>query len=635
MRTLINLFENCVSKYSENVFLLEKRNNNYKGLTFKEVQDRVNQFAAGLITLGVQKGDRIALLAEGRNDWVISELGIFYAGAVDVPLSVKLTEPSEIRFRIEHSESRFIIVSKTQVKKVKSLKDSLPSLEKIILLDPQDEYQDFEILFAEIMNRGKDFLKNNADAFKGRWMSVGEDDNANICYTSGTTADPKGIILSHRNYTANVEQSLSLYSIPRYWTTLLILPWDHSFAHTCGIYTLMSCGASMASVQVGETGMETLRNIPINIKENRPYFLLSVPSLAKNFKKNIESAIRNKGSFTVKLFNLALKTAYLYNGIGWNKAKGFRILLKPLNIVFDKIIFTKVREAFGGRLEYFVGGGALLDIDLQRFFYAIGIPMYQGYGLTEAAPVISANNPSKHKMGSSGPIAKNLELKICDEKGNELPLGEKGEIVIKGENVMKGYWKNQVATNETIRDGWLYTGDLGYMDKDGFLYVLGRFKSLLIADDGEKYSPESIEEAIVQHSSFIDQCMLYNNQNAYTTALIYPNVNAVKLWLSGRNITAGDESIPNEVIRMIDSQLKQFLPGGKFENLFPQRWIPSTFGLIDEGFTEDNHLLNSTLKIVRLKINAHFKDRISYMYTPQGKNIYNEMNTNTVKKVLT
>jgi long-chain acyl-CoA synthetase len=309
-------------------------------------------------------------------------------------------------------------------------------------------------------------------------------------------------------------------------------------------------------------------------------------------------------------------------------------VLKPLKVIFDKILFAKVREAFGGRLEYFIGGGALLDIDLQRFFYAVGIPMYQGYGLTEAAPVISANNPSIHKIGSSGSLVKNLELKICDDKGNELPLGEKGEIVVKGENVMKGYWKNPVATNETIRDGWLYTGDLGYMDKDGFLYVLGRFKSLLIADDGEKYSPESIEEAIIQHSTFIDQCMLYNNQNAYTTALIYPNMHAIKSYLSGRNVAAGDENIPHEVIRLIESQLKQFLPGGKFENLFPRRWIPSTFGLIDEGFTEDNHLLNSTLKIVRPKINAYFKDRIDYMYTSQGKNIFNELNINKVKQAL-
>ena len=187
-----------------------------------------------------------------------------------------------------------------------------------------------------------------------------------------------------------------------------------------------------------------------------------------------------------------------------------------------KLIFSKVRENFGGKLEFFIGGGALLDIELQRFFYAIGIPMFQGYGLTEAAPVISSNVPQKHKLGSSGTIVPNLLLKICNEKGEELPAGEKGEIVIKGENVMMGYWKNERATSDAIKEGWLFTGDLGYLDKDGFLFVLGRNKSLLIGSDGEKYSPEAIEEAITEHSKFIDQIMLYNNQSPYTIALLVP-----------------------------------------------------------------------------------------------------------------
>ncbi len=634
MNTLIQLFEDCVKRYSDNVFLLEKKNNKYQGTTFREVQEKVHQFGAGLVALGVRKGDRLALLAEGRNDWVISELGILFAGAVDVPLSQRLSEPAELKFRIEHSGCRFIIASKNQAKKIVPIIDSIRTLEKIILLDPQEEYRDFEILYTDIINKGKELLSNNPDTFRERYMSVREDDYANICYTSGTTADPKGIILSHRNYIANINQSLSLFTIPRYWTTLSFLPWDHAFAHTCGIYTLMTCGASMASLQIGDTPLETIKNIPINIKENRPYFLMSVPAIAKNFKKNIEKGIKDKGPVAEKLFNLALRIAILHNGTGWNKGKGLRFLLKPLLFLFDKILFSKVREAFGGRLEYFVGGGALLDIDLQRFFYAIGIPMYQGYGLTEASPVISSNNPGKHKMGSSGTLVNNMELKICDADGKVLPLGEKGEIVIKGGNVMVGYWANPEATRETIKDGWLYTGDMGYMDKDGFLYVLGRFKCLLIADDGEKYSPESIEEALVQHTRCIEQCMLHNNQNAYTSALIYPNTQTLKHWLAGRNIAADSENAAEEVLKLIKSQIDQFLQGGKFQDQFPHRWLPATFAVLDEGFSEDNHLVNSMAKMVRPKIEALYHDRISYMYTPQGKSILNDLNIKAVKNLL-
>ncbi|MFO7658541.1 MAG: AMP-binding protein [Bacteroidales bacterium] len=634
MNTLINLFETCVAKYSDNVFLLEKRNNKYMGMTYKEVLELVYRFGAGLMGMGIEKGDRIALLSEGRNDWVISELGILYTGAVNIPLSVKLAEPAEIKFRLNHSGARVAIVSKNQLKKIRPVKNDLPLLEKIIVLDTPDQPESNEIQFAEVMAEGVKYLESNRAQFEKRYKSVADDDYANICYTSGTTADPKGIILTHRNYTANITQSLSLFSIPEWWTTLLILPWDHAFAHTCGIYTLMSCGASMAAIHVGESPMETLKNIPVNIKEIRPTILMSVPSLAKNFKKNIEKGIRDKGPVAEKLFNLAIKLAYYYNGIGWDRGKGLKILLKPLCVLFDKILFKKVREGFGGRLELFIGGGALLDIDLQRFFYAIGMPMYQGYGLTEAAPVISANNPGTHKMGSSGQIVKDLKIKICDEDGNSLPSGEKGEIVVKGENVMAGYWKNEEATKETIKNGWLYTGDLGYLDKDGFLYVLGRFKSLLIADDGEKFSPEGIEEAMTEHSPFIDHCMLINNQKPYTIALINPNKEAIKRWALQNNIETSTHGGKELILKHIESEVNQFRTGGRFDDLFPQRWLPAAIGILKAGFTEDNQMLNSTLKMVRGKITDTYAGLIDFLYTPEAKNICNQININAVEDIL-
>jgi long-chain acyl-CoA synthetase len=634
MQTIISLFEDCAAKYSNNVFILEKKNGQYKGYTYREILSEVYKCAAGLISIGIKKGDRIALLSEGRRDWVISELGILYAGAINVPLSIKLTEPEEIKFRIEHSGSRMIIVSRNQAKKIIPVKNKIKCLEKFILLDPEEKYGNNELLYSDIIKEGEKYLEKHEEEIKKRSSSVKASDYANITYTSGTTADPKGIILSHRNYTANVEQSLSLFSVPDWWTTLLILPWDHSFAHTCGIYTLMSCGASMASVHIGRTPMETLKNIPVNMREIRPCFLLSVPALAKNFRKNIEKGISEKGPVIEKLFKRALKLAYSYNRDGWNRGKGLRILKKPLYSLYDKLIFRKIREGFGGRLEFFVGGGALLDIELQRFFYAIGMPMYQGYGLSEAAPSISANNPKNHKMGSSGKVADNILLKICDEKGNQLPVGEKGEIVIKGENVMVGYWNNEKATQETIRNGWLHTGDLGYLDKDGFLYVLGRTKSLLIADDGEKYSPEGIEEAMTEHSGIIEQCMLFNNQRAYTIILLYPNKEAIKKWVKTNkidvNITEGEES----VLRLIEGEINKFRTEVKYATMFPQRWLPAAIGILDEGFTEENHLLNSTLKMVRGKITERYKELIEYLYTPEAKNICNPENIKTIRKLL-
>jgi len=439
MKTIPELLESSAQKYGDNPYLLEKKADRYEAITYKETREQTYKMAAGLLALGIKKGDRVALLSESRTDWVISELGILHAGAISVPLSILLKEGADLKFRLDHSGSRWIIVSFLQYEKINAIRKDLPGLEKVILLDPRDSYAEDEIFVGLVRKMGEDFLSMNPEELTARINSVGPDDYANISYTSGTTADPKAIILSHRNYTANIEQTLTLMDVPEWWTTLLILPWDHSFAHTVGIYIMMASGASLAAVQSGKSYLDSIKHIPENIREIKPVFLLSAPALAKNFRKGIEKGIKDKGPVVEKLFRHALKVAYSYNGIGWDKGKGFRILLKPLYGLYDLILFKKIREGFGGRLKFFFGGAALLDIELQKFFSAIGIPMLQGYGLSEASPVISGNVEKRYKLGSSGVLVKYLDLRICDEDGRELAIGQKGEIVIRGENVMKGY----------------------------------------------------------------------------------------------------------------------------------------------------------------------------------------------------
>ena len=634
MKTIVELLENSAQKFGDNPYLLEKKTDHYESITYKETKEQAYMVAAGLMALGIKKGDRIALLSESRTDWVISELGILHAGAINVPLSILLKEGADLKFRLDHSESKWVIVSGNQIDKINAIKQDLKNLEKVILLDPRESYSRDEIYMGTVRKMGEEYLSNNNDKFMERVKSIGPDDYVNISYTSGTTADPKAIILSHRNYTANIEQTLTLMDVPEWWTTLLILPWDHSFAHTVGIYIMMATGASLAAVQSGKSYLDSLKHIPENIREIKPVFLLSAPALAKNFRKGIEKGIKEKGKLIEKLFRHALKIAYIYNGIGWDKGKGFRIFLKPLYKLYDVILFKKIRESFGGRLKFFFGGAALLDVELQKFFSAIGIPMLQGYGLSEASPVISGNVEKRYKLGSSGFLVKNLELKICDEDGNELAPGKKGEIVIRGENVMKGYWKNERATMEALRDGWLYTGDMGYMDEDGFLYVLGRFKSLLISDDGEKYSPEGIEETITDRSPFIDQMMLYNNQNKYTTALLVPNGDALGRWAKNKNINLVDSKGLEAVLNELDSVIDQYRAGGSFEDLFPSRWLPAAVAILIEPFNSDNKQLNSLGKMVRAKIIERHNEKIDYMYTAEGKNIINPENLAAIKKVL-
>ncbi len=626
--TIIDFLNESVEKYASNPFLWEKGDKGYQPTTYHETKEQAQILAAGLIKLGVKPGDKIAMLSEGRNAWIIGELGILHAGAINVPLSIKLEESNDLIFRLIHSEAKYILVSGNQLKKIRTIAAALPDIKNVVIFDPQVDYEAKEIPLSQLQNWGKEILAKKPGFVNLVASKIKPDDLANISYTSGTTADPKGIMLTHRNYTANVEQALTLMSIPPTYRTLIILPLDHCFAHVAGFYSFMATGASVATVQSGKTGVETLKNIPINIKEIQPDLLLSVPALAKSFKKNIETSIKAKGPVVNWLFNTALKMAYSYNKEGYNKGKGFQFWKKPLLKLFDKILFTKIREGFGGKLKFFIGGGALLDIDLQRFYYAIGMPMFQGYGLSEATPIISSNGLKRHKLGSSGYLVTPMELKICDTDGNSLPIGEKGEIVIQGENVMAGYYKNEKTTAETIKNGWLHTGDMGYMDTDGFLYVVGRFKSLLIGSDGEKYSPEGIEESLSDNSYFIEQVILHNNQDAFTSGIIVPNKEALKRYVQRKNahLDWNTREAKELALNKLQREINEYRKGGKFEGTFPERWLPAAVAVIGEPFTEQNGLVNSTMKVIRGKVEERFADRITKLYDAGGKDIINNEN---------
>ena len=627
--TIIDFTEKYVAKFSDRPFLWEKNldTDQWEKTTYAETLAKAKRIAAGLMALGVQKGEKVSYLSEGRDMWVIGELGVLYAGAVNVPLSIKLEETNDLVFRVKHSDSKYVITSKFQLHKIRKILPECPMVEKVILFDEVEDMKENEIHIDEVIRMGDEFLAANEELFVQRYKSIGPDDYANISYTSGTTADPKGILLTHRNYTANVEQAHSVIGVTPDDKMLIILPLDHCFAHVAGFYTMMSYGASIGTVPSGKTGKEALRNIPSSIMTFKPNVMLSVPTLAKNFKKNIENGIKKSGKTVERLYNFALKNAIAYHKEGYNRGTEFAdVFRKPLMLLFDKIIFKKVREGLGGQMKFFVGGGALLDIDLQRYYCAIGIPMYQGYGLSEATPIISANAESKHIFGSSGKVVKPMEIKILDADGKELPFGEKGEICIKGENVMAGYWKNPKSTADTIVDGWLHTGDMGYMRDEEMLYVVGRFKSLLIAADGEKYSPEGIEENLVESSKYIDGALLHNSQDPYTIALITPNKEALRAYAKELGLDPKSEDAKVKMLEKLQEEVDMYRPGGRNNGMFPERWLPAAVCVLPEPWTEQNHFLNSSMKVVRGRIEEAYKEHMEYAYTPEGKNIVNSKN---------
>lgn len=631
--TIIDFVEQYTAKYGNETFLREKVDGVWKETSFNTTREEAHILAAGFMSMGLEKGDKVALISEGRNYWIFSELGILYAGAVNVPLSFKLESDTDLTFRINHSDARFVIASQTQIDKIRRVIDRCPKVEKVIVMDPI-ELKDGEIYIGDIMAAGKEYLKEHQDLLLERMASVGPDDYANISYTSGTTADPKGILLTHRNYTANVDQALSVISIDRGDVMLIILPLDHCFAHVAGFYVMMKCGGSIATVPCGKSTVSLLKNIPTAIKEVRPHVLLSVPTLSRNFKKSFDNAIKKSGSFVEKLYEFGIKNAETYNREYYNAGKPCWKMWwrKPINAVIDKLVFSKVREGFGGRIKFFVGGGALLDIELQRYYCAIGMPVFQGYGLSEATPVICSNSMGHARFGSSGRVVKPMDIKICDEDDKEIPNGETGEIVIRGENVMAGYWKNPEATAKTIVDGWLHTGDRGYICKEDpeYLYVTGRFKSLLIASDGEKYSPEGYEDSLADGSKFIETSMLYNNQSPYTVVLVIPNKTLLAEEVKKAGLDPGSREGKKAQLAIIKEEVDAYRPGGRRAGMFPERWLPASVIVGDTPFTEQNGMLNTTMKMVRGKVEKFYADRIEYAMTVEGKDIMNQKNIDSL-----
>ena len=549
--TLIEFVDYCAQEYGDLTYMREKVGDQWTETSYTDTRQQGREIAAGLMSMGLNKGESVALLSEGRNLWVTSELGILYAGGVNVPLSIKLEESNDLTFRIHHSEARFVIVSAEQLHKIRHIRAEIPLVEKIIIIGKDIPTEADEVLISDVIDSGKKFLQTRESELTKRSLSIQPTDYASISYTSGTTAAPKGTLLTHNNYTTNIVHARSVIGVNKGEVMLIVLPLDHCFAHVAGMYTMMSYGGSIATVPVGKNSLATLRNVPAAIKEVRPHVMPVVPALLRSLKSNIEKSIIKSGKTAELLYRWAMRNTIAYNREYWNRGKG-QMWRKPLVKIFDSLIFKRIRDGLGGRMIWFVGGGAYLDIELQRFFCAIGIPVYQGYGQSEATPIISSNSPNHAVFGSSGRPVKPMDIKIIDEEGKELKNGEKGEIIIRGGNVMAGYWKNEQSTKETIVDGWLHTGDMGYIENynnEDYLFVMGRFKSLLISSDGEKYSPEGFEDALTESSPYIDQCLLYNNQNLYTIALLVPNKDNLKTYVKQQKKHSDEQKVMLDIDR--------------------------------------------------------------------------------------
>ncbi len=641
-RTVLGMLEKAAKDYGNVGYTYEKSDEGWIKKTFSEVENDSNYLGSYFIASGIQKEDKIAILSEGRIGWVTGEYGLLKAGAVSVPLSIKLM-PDEVLFRLNHSGAKGIFLSHNTFEKIAPIWDKIEHKNfKIYYLDNdiekiREDAHEFNIeldkdvsTFSKMIEEGKAIYEKDPNPLKSVVENIMENDVVTISYTSGTTGNPKGIMLTQLNYYANSNDAMDFFQLPEGFRTLLVLPLDHSFAHTVGIYISLLKGIAIYFVDARGGSVNTLKNIPINLKEVSPDFLLTVPALTGNFMKKISDGIKEKGGFIDWLFNAGLNAGIRINGNGFKKADIFTQIINyvPYKIA-NALIFKKVRSIFGDNLQFCVGGGALLDSKQQKFFYTLGVPVYQGYGLTEATPIISANAVHLHKLGTSGPVIPGITCKIVDPDRKELPKGQKGEIVIKGNNVMAGYYKNEKASKEVIDGEWLFTGDMGYIEDDNFLMVVGREKALLISEDGEKYSPEEIEEAIVNCSPLINQVMVYNDHKKFTTAIVTLDLPNIKKLIKDKHIT--DEEV---LMKEIKNSFYRFKYEKDYVNKFPEKWIPSVFSIVEEPFTEGNKMINSTLKMVRYKIIEAYQQNINEMYNNGRTTSVSPKNEDIVKNLL-
>jgi len=626
MNTVIELLHEGVRNYGDWNYLGGKIGNEWKTVTFREADRISSAFAAALLKLGFKRGDNISILSEGRSSWVISEFAILKAGCISVPLSTKLQE-GEIQFRLDHSGAKALLVTENTFQRAKNatrdaktkpvfiiISNRTPHLNELIA--KSGEGKDNLYFYDDLVVEGEKLLAD--PEYKEKLAEIerttGADDTLSINYTSGTVGNPKGIMLSHGNCLHNAINVLKIFYVEKGWKTLVILPLDHSFAHTITLYCCIVRGVATYFIDAQGGPVAAVRNLPENLKEVNPDFILTVPALSGNFMKKMYQGVAEKSGLVKHLFNAGVKAGIARTGNGFTKPPLWTRIKNYLPwAIANALIFPKLRKIFGKDMKFCISGGALLEVKQQDFFNAIGIPVYQGYGLTENSPIACTNSAARHKFGTAGVIVPTLDVRIMKDADTECQAGEIGQIVIRGGSVMKGYYKNPKATAETLKDGWLWTGDLGFKDSDGFLAVTGREKALLISSDGEKYSPETIEEAILSCSRFVSQIMVYNEQCKFTSALVTLNAEHLHAEIEQQGFSKDSDEDLDRIITLIKDDISVFAKNPDYDRI-PAQWRPGSFAIIPGSFDESNGLVNSTLKLVRYKVKDYYRSRIEEIY---------------------
>lgn len=564
-------------------------------INYEELRQKVECFAIGLMEFGLKTGDRIGIVSENRLEWIISDLAIASIGAISVPVFPTLTA-KQLEYIYNDCTATAIIVSNSfQLRKILDVKDNIPTLRHTIIMN--DDYSPKEIYIKtinSIIETGRK-TKEEQDCTKILINSIeriNENDILTLIYTSGTTGNPKGVMLSHKNILANYEgihEAVKLFDTD---TSVSYLPLSHSYERTTGYYTLFFTGVTIGLAD----SIDTL--LPF-IQEVKPTVMTTVPRFLETVKKKIFSAMEKEKPAKRIIFKNAVEIGRKYVYAKQNKRIPLFLELKYK--LFDKLVYSKIREKMGGRLRLLVSGGAALSDDVYEFFASVGITTLQGYGLTEASPVVSANREQDIEIGTIGKPLFNVEVRFAED----------GEILVRGDNVMKGYWNDQQATDNAIdEEGWLYTGDVGILTPMGNIKITDRKKHIFVSSGGKNIAPQPIENLLSQ-SKYIEHVVLIGEKKEYCTALITPNFDQLEGLAKDFDIPYSNKSelishpkIVNHIKKEIDYYQKDL---AKYEKV-------RKFAMLSEPFTIENGELSPKMSIKRHVVEKKYAEIIDQLY---------------------
>lgn len=589
--TLHSYFIKCVRHYGARTALMVKTEGVYREISFRQFGDRVRHFALGLSTLNVQRGDRVAILSENRPEWAVSDLAILSEGAITVPV-YQTNSPKEVGYILNNAEVKVVIVSTgEQLEKIQSVRSDVPSLERVIMMDPVDG-ADVDS-FAALLQVGRERSEAEPDQYEEHVRRSGAADVATIIYTSGTTGVPKGVMLTHENILFNVQAAEKVVPVTEEDRCLSFLPLSHVFERTVGQFFMIFHGITIAYAESVETVAE-------NMGEVKPTIVVSVPRLYEKMYAKVLEKVHAGPALRQKIFFWGIETGRRFTPYRLQGRKG-PLTLRLRHGLADRLVFHKIKDRLGGNLRYFISGGAPLSREIAEFFYAAGVTILEGYGLTETSPVIAANHHDRIKFGTIGQALEGVEVRIADD----------GEILTRSPSVMKGYFKDETATKEVIdEDGWLHTGDVGQIDEEGFVAITDRKKDLIVTSGGKNVAPQYIENLLVS-DKYISQVMVYGDKRKYLTALVVPDFGVLSEFLEGEGLTFADDSellaAPRARTFLLSRVQEKLRDLARYEQI-------KKIALLDHELTQEAGELTPTLKIRRKEVTRKYFDLLDALY---------------------